>query len=570
MPKLPELLRWLLGITRPVHPPLLASLLCRVLNLSLDLALFATATGGVVNLLVNGGSIWTLLAILLGLALLKALCYYFEQFLGHYVAFKALELLRAYVFSKLWPKAPAVVTQSRSGDVLASLTRDVDRIEVVYAHTFAPVVSAYLVGIGASLTAGFWLGWDVVWVAVLCLALALLVVPYLGIRRALRSTQGVLESRRDLAHHLTDSVFGLDEVVGYGREADRLAELDELGMRVSRLSAQPRAVRAWRRGANLFLTIVATLSVIWLGQGTLSAVAVAALAGATLRVFEGPRGVEDALGYLDHSLSAARRLWTIAHAPERVSDGPVELNLTEPPLISFDRVSYTYPSTDGRADEPAVTEISFEVEPGSHTTLVGRSGSGKSTLMQLLQRYDDPGEGQILLDGRPLPEFTLDSLRRHVVAVSQKNQLLQGSVAQNLRLGAPDATDEELWAALHTACLDEDIRALPDGLETSVGRAKTALSGGQVQRLCLARALLLRPRVLILDEFAASLNVDLEEQIRHRLDQWPDPLTLIEVTHRLRATENADQIIMLDRGQIIRRGSGAELSADKLAQLFLS
>lgn len=157
-PSLRELLRWLLGITRPVHPPLLVSTLLRIINLSLDLALFATAASGVVRIVDGGAGLGRTIITLVVLSLLKAAAFYGEQFTGHYVAFKALELLRGYVFARLWPKAPAIVSHSRSGDILTSLTRDVDRIEVVYAHTFAPVVSAYIVGTGAIIVAGVWVG----------------------------------------------------------------------------------------------------------------------------------------------------------------------------------------------------------------------------------------------------------------------------------------------------------------------------------------------------------------------------------------------------------------------------
>ncbi|MCZ7630015.1 MAG: hypothetical protein M5U19_13625 [Microthrixaceae bacterium] len=159
-PDLRTLVRWLLGTTRAVHPPLLFSTMCRIVALSLDVALFATAAATVVHLASGGDGGVLLFVVLVALALAKAGFFYLEQFSGHYVAFKALELLRTYVFSKLWPKAPAIVAESRSGDLLAGLTRDVDRIEVVYAHTFAPVVSAYVVGPAAVVVAGALLGWQ--------------------------------------------------------------------------------------------------------------------------------------------------------------------------------------------------------------------------------------------------------------------------------------------------------------------------------------------------------------------------------------------------------------------------
>ncbi|MDU4741755.1 MAG: ABC transporter transmembrane domain-containing protein, partial [Cutibacterium avidum] len=143
-PSTRDVVTWLTGITRPVHPPLYFSAVMRIVHLVADMGLFAVAAGGMVAVVTSGWSVRAWLGWLVGLALVQAVTFYLEQFSGHYVAFKALEVLRTHAFSRLWPKAPAVVSHSRTGDVLASLTRDVDRIEVVYAHTFAPVVAAFL------------------------------------------------------------------------------------------------------------------------------------------------------------------------------------------------------------------------------------------------------------------------------------------------------------------------------------------------------------------------------------------------------------------------------------------
>ncbi|MDU3750050.1 MAG: ABC transporter transmembrane domain-containing protein, partial [Cutibacterium avidum] len=151
-PSTHEVVTWLTGITRPVHPPLYFSAVMRIVHLVADMGLFAVAAGGMVAVVTSGWSVWAWLGWLVGLALVQAVTFYLEQFSGHYVAFKALEVLRTHAFSQLWPKAPAVVSHSRTGDVLASLTRDVDRIEVVYAHTFAPVVAAFLAPLIAVVT----------------------------------------------------------------------------------------------------------------------------------------------------------------------------------------------------------------------------------------------------------------------------------------------------------------------------------------------------------------------------------------------------------------------------------
>ena len=545
------LIRWLTSITRPVHPPLLVSSVLRCVNLGLELVLF-----GLVGLLVasfaSGHPVGGLLLWIVMVALAKALAHYAEQFTGHYVAFKALELLRGHAFASLWPKAPAVVLRNRSGDLLPTLTRDVDRIEVVYAHTFAPLVSAFVVPIAALATVGSLIGWDLVTIPAVCVALALLAVPFVGLRRSLHSTAEGLRLRGQLTAHATDSVYGIDEILSYGHQRSRIEELDTLGSQVRDAAMPPLVFKGLRRGANLALTLISTTSIVWTGiSGHTDLLLVAALAAASLRLFEGPRGVQDAVGYLDHSLSAARRLWGLCHAPEAVSDGPQELHLEAPPSIEWRDADYHYPGA--MPGNLALSGISVTANAGRWTVFVGASGSGKSTAAQLLLRYDEVTGGDILINGISVRDYTLDSLRRAIVLVPQRGQVLDTTIAENLRLGAPDATDEDLWHALAIAELDDEVRAMPEELATRTGRDGRELSGGQLQRLCLARALLVKPWVLVLDEFTANLNIDLEARIRANLEHALPGLTVIEITHRLEHLDSADRVFEFDRGKVTSR-----------------
>lgn len=548
-PPLPELLRWLTGITRPVHAPLAVSSVFRILNLGLELFLFGLA-GWAVAAFATGTPAWGIVAWIVVVALAKAGAYYAEQFTGHYVAFKALELLRGHAFATLWPKAPAVVLRNRSGDLLPTLTRDVDRIEVVYAHTFAPVVSAFVVPPAALVVTGLIAGWDLVAIPAACVGVALLVVPFVGLRSSLRSTAKGLALRGDLAAHATDSVFGSDAVLSFGLALQRQREMDELGERIGRAAVPPLAFKGLRRAANLMLTLVTVTSVIVVGtEAGHDPLLVAALAAAGLRLFEGPRGVEDAVGYLDHSFSAARRLWQLCHAPQVVHDGDRDLDVDHAPTIEWRDVHYAYPESN--PDNPALNGVSITAAAGRRTVFVGRSGSGKSTAVHLLLRYDDPTAGEILIDGVPVTEYTLDSLRRTVVLVSQRAQVIDSTIADNLRLGAPDASEEQLWQALETAELATEVMAMPQGLATRTGRDGSELSGGQLQRLGLARALLVDPRVLVLDEFTANLDAALESRIRENLERDHPGLTVIEVTHRLEHLGTADQVLEFDRGRLV-------------------
>lgn len=561
-PPLKEIVKWLTTITKPVHKPLLISSVFRVINLVTDFILFAVAGGGVVALIGGYASTTTVFTALVIASLTKALAFYFEQFSGHFVAFKALELLRTYAFAKLWPKAPAIVSHSHSGDVLASLTRDVDRIEVFYAHTFAPLVAAVIAPLTVLTYVGFVYGWELALVPLICVLLSVFVLPFAGTRSAFSATQETLILRRKLVHHVTDSVSGVSEVVGYNQEANRLASMTGFEDNVAARANFPRSMVALRRAVNAALMLISVTGVVLVGFKTgYDAVIVAAIATGTLRLFEGPRGVEDALGYLDHSIAAARRLWAISNAPMQVVDGEHTYAPQTSPTVTWENVGYSYRGENGEVVKTALENINLTAPAGKRTVILGVSGSGKSTAAQLLMRFDDPTTGVIKLDGVPVDDYTLDSLRQNVVLVTQKNQHLNSDIATNLRLGAPHATDVQLWDVLETVGFKDEVAEMPAGLQTEVGQGGAKLSGGQSQRLALARSLLMNPKVLILDEFSANLNSQLEMQIRKNLAQKYPGITIIEITHRLESVKYADQVALIDDGKLVESGTVMQLLA---------
>ena len=223
------LVAWLLRVTRPVLKPLLGSTLCRIIDLLLGVGLFALGAHAVVatgSALASGAPVpspWPVVGAMAAMSLAKAALRYGEQFMGHFVAFKALELLRGEIFRALIPRSPRVSATSRSGDLLARATKDVDRIEVFFAHTFAPTVSAVIVPTAVLVAIGVRVSWTLAAVALPFLLGALAIAPLLGRRRGLTSARRTATARAALTQHLTDSVQGLSEIVGYGRTAERLA-----------------------------------------------------------------------------------------------------------------------------------------------------------------------------------------------------------------------------------------------------------------------------------------------------------------------------------------------------------
>ena len=569
-PSRATLVRWLLGVTRPVLPPLLASTLCRIIDALSGVALFALGAYAVASTglaMVNKSPVpamWPVLTVMAGLSLLKAALRYVEQFLGHLVAFKALELLRGQIFRSLIPRSPRVGTTSRSGDLLSRATKDVDRIEVFFAHTLAPAVSAVITPIVVLTAIGLKVSWPVALTVLPLVVLQLFIVPRLGSGASLEASRSASALRADLTQHVTNTIQGMSEVVGYGRGQERLDEMARIDAEITGASRPTGQWAAVRRGVNQLASLIAPIVVVMIGSmlpATGSGAGVpllAAAAAAVLRMTETVRGVEELAGALNASFASAERVWEVVNAPVEVRDGAQELTSGISHEVLWQDVSYSYPSTAAQA----VRGVSLRARAGKWTCIVGASSSGKSTLAQLAVRFDEPTSGRILIDGQDVADLRALSLYQEIGMVDQRVHLMRATIADNVRLAAPSASDAQVLRACRAACIDEDIEALEDGYDTLVGERGQSLSGGQRQRLALARALLARPGVLILDEFTSHLDPDLDERVRIGVRTYLPQATIIEITHRLQWSEQADHVVVMDAGTVVQAGPPAKLLAE--------
>jgi ATP-binding cassette subfamily C protein CydCD len=268
------------------------------------------------------------------------------------------------------------------------------------------------------------------------------------------------------------------------------------------------------------------------------------------------------LKQLMETLASARRYFAIEDEPVPVQDGP-GVTLPPPPPgiagqpVAFEGVTFRY----NPEDPPALQAATFAIGAGQTVALVGRSGAGKTTAAHLLLRFWDPQEGSIRIGGEDIRQFELDELRRDIALVAQDTYLFNTTLTENLRLGRPDATDEEVLEAARRANVDEFAQALPDGYETLVGERGMQLSGGQRQRVAIARALLKDAPILILDEATSHLDAVNEAQVREALDRLMAGRTTLVIAHRLSTIRSADQIVVLDGGRVAEQGTHAELLA---------
>lgn len=558
-----ELSRWLLSITRPTLAPLLGSALCRIIDQAMGLGLLAWATYRTVDIahLINagapiGGHLLLTIGVLLVGALIKALAHYLEHFLGHWVAFHALELLRSQAYHDLAPQAPGVMAINESGDFLTRLTRDIDRIEVFFAHTFAPLVSVIVVPLAlftwlwASLgapTAGLFLLWCLMGTAL---------APIWGRARERRATAETMATRSAIAQSVTDTIQGMREVVGYGREHERLAQLDELASEADHSQKRVARVSGVRRGLvrATQLLAIATPALLAYHPMHTQMVPVGTVLAATLmsaRCWEMVRGVEGFAEGLKESFAAAERVYTLTHGPA-LTGGDADWPSNS--AIEFDSVTYRYrDSDDSRSQRAALIDVSLRVEPGHWVCLTGHTGCGKSTLVRLLLRYDDPTSGSIRIGGIDIRDMPIDALRDRIHFVTQNSALFHGTIRSNLLLAQPEASEAQMWSALELAGISDEVKEFDSGLDQPIGEGGTGVSGGQRQRLCLARALLSVPDILVLDEFCSQLDPNLDERIHAHLRQQLTGTTVIEITHRDTGIASADAVISMSGGQLIDR-----------------
>jgi ATP-binding cassette subfamily B multidrug efflux pump len=272
---------------------------------------------------------------------------------------------------------------------------------------------------------------------------------------------------------------------------------------------------------------------------------------------------------MSQASASSTRIFDILDVENEVTDKPEAITLPQVEgRVKFDQVTFRYFSSS----DPVLKDVNIEVEPGQTVALLGATGSGKSTIINLLPRFYDPSKGAITIDGHNLRDIKLDSLRSQIGIVLQESTLFAGSIRENIAFGKPEASNEEIEAAAKAAAAHEEIMAFPDGYETHVGERGTTLSGGQKQRIAIARALLLDPRILILDDSTSSVDLVTEAKIQRALDGLMEGRTSFVIAQRISTVMNADQILVLEKGQIAARGNHEELleTSDIYAEIYSS
>ena len=397
----------------------------------------------------------------------------------------------------------------------------------------------------------------------------LLITPLIGVlvwyvgKRYRRISRGIQEGMGDLAQTAEQSLAAQQDVKVYGAQAFERKRYAGLVDRMLRLNMKVETTRAGSSALVQMLAASALAAIVWVAtrealQGRIDAGEFVQLMTAMMAIIPSLRRVTNVQAVIGRGVAAAERIFAVLDSEEEADTGTVSVERTRGELV-FDGVSLRYARDDGDA-RYALKDISFSARPGTVTAIVGRSGSGKTSLVRLVPRFYEPSAGTITLDGVPLRDYRLADLRRQIALVGQRVMLFDDSVAANIAY-ASDASVEELRAVAEAANAWEFIERLPQGLETPIGENGSLLSGGQRQRLAIARAMLKDAPILILDEATAALDTESERLVQDALNRlMPDRTTLV-IAHRLSTIEHADQVLVLDQGELVEQGTHAELLA---------
>lgn len=489
-------------------------------------------------------------AAIRALAIARALGRYLERLVTHEATFRLLSDLRVWFYTRLEPLAPARLQRHRAGDLLSRIRADIDSLDNAYLRVLAPSVTALIcviliVSFLAHFSAGAALA-DFVGLALVGLAL-----PMAAFRAGRRPGREAVALRGELRAEIADTVRGFEELQVFGAMARQTARHQAAYAQLTVLQQRETRVEAAAGGAALFLVQATMLAALVVAipltlTKTLAGPDIAMIALLVLASFDAVSGLPGAYRALGQTLAAARRIFEIVDTEPAVREPAQE---AAPPTefdITFRHVSLRYEEEDSWA----LRDVSVHIPAGSALGVIGPTGSGKTSLANLLLRFWEFQEGEILLGGVPIRGLSGETMRAYCAVIAQQTHLFNTSIRENLRIARPAATDAEMERALADAGILEELRAMPQGLDTMVGEIGTRLSGGQARRVAIARAFLKDAPILILDEPTEGLDAFSERIVTDALARLMQGRTTLLISHRPQGLRGVDRIITMADGRI--------------------
>jgi ATP-binding cassette subfamily B protein len=488
-----------------------------------------------------------------------------QTYMSNVVGQQVMHDLRAAVYHHLQRMSLAFFTRTRTGEVQSRIANDIGGLESVLTTTATSIAQNVTIVI-AAVVAMLLLDWRLAIVSLLFVPPSVWMTRRVGrVRRRITAEQQrrLADVSALVAESLSVSGILLGKTMGRGQDlADRFTT-ESKG--IADLEVRSRMAGRWTMATIQFAFAIQPAIIYWLaGQSFAQPISIGTVVAFTTlqtRLLFPIQSLLSVQADLSASLALFDRIFEYLDLPVDITEATDPITLRPDQVlgnVSFDDVSFRY-GANGEAEAWTLRDISLVVPAGTRTAIVGETGAGKTTLGYLVARLYEPQRGRVTVDGIDVRDVSMESLAATVGVVSQETYLFHASVRENLRFACPQASDEEIEAAARTARIHDLISSLPEGYDTVVGERGYRFSGGEKQRMAIARTILRNPPVLVLDEATSSLDTQTEAAIQAELERLSEGRTTITIAHRLSTVRDADQIVVLDRGRIVERGTHEQL-----------
>lgn len=517
---------------------------------------------------------WLISAVvfIVAFAIMRGIFAFVQTYMGEWTSQGVAFHMRNEIFSKIQRLSFSYYDSHQTGQLMVRATDDVERVRLFIAQGLILTVQAFLLLV-VTLTILFLTNWQLTLVIIPILPLAMILFMVFG--RVAQPLFYAVQRRLDkLNTILQENVAGIKVVKAFTRENYEQKRFDEATdnlfeqqMKVSRTFSFlfPVIFLLAQAGQALILYFAGSQIL----NGTLGLGEYQKFSLYLIYVFFPLGQLGFIISLMAQASASANRIFEILDAKSDISDSPNAISLSQTTgQVEFKNVSFRY----FNSSDDVLKDVSFVAEPGQTIALLGATGSGKTTIINMIPRFYDVSEGAILIDGHDIREIKQDSLRSQIGIVLQETNLFTGTIRDNIAFGRPEASIEEVMSAAKSAAAHDFIMEFPDAYDTSVGERGTTLSGGQKQRIAIARALLLKPNILILDDSTSSVDFATERKIQNALDILMEGRTSFVIAQRISTVRNADQIIVLEKGKIAAMGSHEDLMENSpiYAEIFNS